>query len=938
MSSFFGNFKRPRAELKLIDKFIQIYEESRKLYKSKNYTKALSGFKIGLEILKDIYDIYPKVVVLYLIIKSKFKLNDYRDFELYIDKLDEYIVDLIKYKKDIFIKYKSKIFLYRLIFDFSLDNIEKSVNIVIQMIKYLKESNLLSLEEKVYFFWIYLKGFIKISGSIKTRKFVYFKEQYDSMLVEEIKDKRKFDEGIIIKQKKISRNFIKDYKSYMNSKMGQNIYENLDKKFYYFKYGVIDNKIMFFLNRNMELYLSTGNKDKLIEKFNNYLLVTKIDLKEKFNMSMNDLIQEQKRRLLGFHTIYSNIVGAFNHIFRSHFTEKEITFKQLSHSKSMEVIYGKKEIKEIEQKLIKHIRQIKPININSKKEKLMKLNSLTYKEINFPYNFKMEISIPQNIMNESQTIIKKPINKKVINNNKFGKFTFPKIKNKTVFNNNFFKKSKNEENKNIIPNIPNFTTKRLKKSVSNSLMDFSQTKISEILIKDRNKRKKELLSEKLIFRNINYFLITQLIEIFQNIFQAQEKNIKNDKNFTDKYLKLFPRKNDLFNCNILNSIKEYNTTSIKGTNSIKGNQDKYFFYEDFLLIKNFYLFGICDGHGKLGEEISTAVSYLFPSFINYILIEDNLNKRKQDINDMIINLFKLEESPKDIKEMFILRYIFDKFKIDYNYFPFISGNIKSLFHLLYESCYYIQKELVQRYHYDIEYSGTTLCSAFLLGKILYISNIGDSRIILGNYNPNLNKWTCKQLSLDHIPTSPNENKRILSNNGKVKKLRNEMGEEIGPYRVFEKDKDSMLPGLSMSRSIGDSMAKKLGVIFEPELLKYELNINDKIIIVGSDGFWIYINNEEAINLAGKYYEDGIKTEEASAKLVEIAKEKWIEENKKNPTLFTFNRFKQNNNDTKKNKKNVFIEPSADFQNYEQQKEKKYRYDDITCMIIYLEIK
>ena len=336
---------------------------------------------------------------------------------------------------------------------------------------------------------------------------------------------------------------------------------------------------------------------------------------------------------------------------------------------------------------------------------------------------------------------------------------------------------------------------------------------------------------------------------------------------------------------MLNSIKEYNTTSIKGTNSIKGNQDKYFFYEDFLLIKNFYLFGICDGHGKLGEEISSAVSFLFPSFINYILIEDNLNKRKQDINDMIINLFKLEESPKDIKEMFILRYIFDKFKIDYNYFPFISGNIKSLFHLLYESCYYIQKELVQRYHYDIEYSGTTLCSAFLLGKILYISNIGDSRIILGNYNPNLNKWTCKQLSLDHIPTSPNENKRILSDNGKVKKLRNEMGEEIGPYRVFEKDKDSILPGLSMSRSIGDSMAKKIGVIFEPELLKYELNINDKIIIVGSDGFWIYINNEEAISLAGKYYEDGIKTEEASAKLVEIAKEKWMEENKKNPALF-----------------------------------------------------
>lgn len=308
--------------------------------------------------------------------------------------------------------------------------------------------------------------------------------------------------------------------------------------------------------------------------------------------------------------------------------------------------------------------------------------------------------------------------------------------------------------------------------------------------------------------NINYFLISKLIEIYENMIKAQEINIKNDKNFLEKYLKIFPRKNDLYNCNIINSIKDYNAYSIKGTNSTNENQDKYFFYEDFLLIKNFYLFGLCDGHGKFGEEIAKAVCFLFPSFINYILIEDSLNKKRQDINEMVINLFKLEESPKEIKDIFILRYIFDKFKINYNNFPILSGNLKLLFHLLYEACYYIQKELVQRYHYEIDYSGTTLCSAFLLGKNLYISNIGDSRVVLGNYNSNINKWSSKQLSFDHIPTSPNENKRIISMNGKVKKITNENGEEIGPFRIFEKENDTFLPGISMSRSIGDSIAKK----------------------------------------------------------------------------------------------------------------------------------
>ena len=935
MSNLFGIFNRPKAEIKVIDKFIQLFNESRQEYKSKNYQKALTGFNIGYEILKDIYDIYPKTLVLYLIIKCKLKLNDYRNFEYYITNLDNYLVHLLKFKRDIFIKYKSKVFLYGMIFNFTLDNVEKSIDIVVQMIKYLKDSTFLSLEEKVYFFWVYLKGIIKISESIKTRKFLFFKEQYDSMLVEEINLKRKFDEGIEVKEKKISRGFVKDYKSYMNAKMGQNLYENLDKKFYYFKYGEKNSKIMLFLNRNMDLYIKSGTKDKLVEKFHNYLLVTKIDLNETFNMSMSQLIQEQKRRILAFNNIFSNIVGSFTHIFKNYFTDKENNTTSLSRSKSVNLLYSKKEIKEIEQNLIKYLRVVKPIEIKPKKEKNMKLKSLTFKEITTPYNFKIEIAIPPNIISEKENINNKPAHQKLLLNKT--NFPFIKINNNKIKKNNFLFRHKNEENKNIIPILKN---KKIKKSRSdlniNQLMNFNKNN-SELLdiYKDKNKRKKVLFSDTIIFRNINFFLISKLIEIYENMLQAQEINVKNDKNFIDKYLKIFPRKNDLFNFNIINSIKDYNAFSIKGTNSTNGNQDKYFFYEDFLLIKNFYLFGICDGHGKFGEEISKAVCFLFPSFINYLLIEDNLNKKKQDINEMVINLFKLEESPKEIKEIFLLRYIFDKFKINYNYFPFLSGNINLLFHLLYESCYYIQKELTQRYHYEIDYSGTTLCSAFLLGKILYISNIGDSRAVLGNYNSNINKWSSKQLSVDHIPTSPNENKRIISNNGKIKKMTNENGEEIGPFRVFEKEKDSLLPGISMSRSIGDLIAKKIGVIYEPEIFKYDLNINDKIIIIGSDGFWKYMNNDETINIIGKYYEDGIKADEASNNIAEVAKNKWIEENKKNPSLFSFNNLMKNN--SKKNKKMSFVQYNIT-QNYEIKKEKKYKYDDITCIVIYLDIK
>ena len=480
--------------------------------------------------------------------------------------------------------------------------------------------------------------------------------------------------------------------------------------------------------------------------------------------------------------------------------------------------------------------------------------------------------------------------------------------------------------------------------MNKSLINLSNKNVSDLLNMNitKIKKKKESYEEIFIYRNINFFLISTLIETYENMYKNQEISIKisNDKSSIEKFSKIFPRRIDLYNLNILNSIKNHNAYSIKGTISKNENQDKYFFYEDFLLIKNFYLFGICDGHGKYGDVIAKTVSFLFPSFITYLLIEDSLNRKRQDINEMIINLFKLEESPKEIREIFLLRYITDKLKINYKLYPFILGDKNMISHLLYESCHYIQKDLTQRYHYNIEYSGTTLCTGFLLGKTLYISNIGDSRIILGNYNSNLNKWNSRQLSFEHIPTSPGEIKRITAMNGKVRRLRNETGEEIGPYRVFDKEKDSISPGISMSRSIGDSVAKELGVIYQPDLFKYDLNKNDKIIVLGSDGFWTYMNNEEVIKSVGEYYLDGVKAEEASINIVEIARNKWIEENIKNPELFNYNKkMKDNDISGKKSKKTSFTEYSSSHNfDFQKEKEKKYYYDDITCMIIYLDIK
>jgi len=69
-----------------------------------------------------------------------------------------------------------------------------------------------------------------------------------------------------------------------------------------------------------------------------------------------------------------------------------------------------------------------------------------------------------------------------------------------------------------------------------------------------------------------------------------------------------------------------------------------------------------------------------------------------------------------------------------------------------------------------------------------------------------------QLSKDHKPNSEEEKARIEKSGGKVEKCI-EKGVRFGPYRVWKNGES--YPGLAMSRSIGDLVASKIGVICTP---------------------------------------------------------------------------------------------------------------------------
>ena len=955
MSDLFGNYKRPRAEKKVIEKFVKKYEKAKSLFKSKNYIESLNEFNSAYELLSDIWDVFPKIVTLYSMMKGYFYTRQYEECKNIIDTLEPMLEYIPKNKFELFIKIKSKIMVYQLILYIIYDELDMAFDAVILLIKYLSNNALFSLEEKTKFYWKYIKGFLKISGMSKGNKFQILKEGFDSMIVEQImlNDDDQSNKNDMPATKKINRNMIEIYKNYMNSKLRGIIYEILDKEFFEIKYHKSNDKVMMFLHKNMEIFIRDNNKDKLMEIFHTFIVLNKMNLKKEYNMTLSQLVFEQKRRIETFDKIFNNLVGSFNNIFKQDFAmalpniTKNIKKKRFTQNSF--------------QYNIKELRNMIKVKINSplrwrKKKSGLKNESKEDNKINtenknnnnirknsFDYSFLNEIKIPPNTEEmDKQILYDNYITRRNLLNNVFNK-RMSTINNYKALSRNII------ENKTITPKYSKNMEIKLPALTIQNDKEINEEEKEKDLLKNIHKKKSKLKinkkskneindsetdttrnKSKHIFklRNINNYFITKILNIFSTFYY--NKHSEHDSQ-PEEYLEhghIHVRRKDLFDFNHQNFIKSYNIISVKGNQL--DNQDNYFFYENYFLIKNLYFFGVLDGHGKNGKEISKYTSILFPSYLFYLLLDDNLSERKLDINKEIIKLIKIQESPLNIKQMFILTYFFNKFSIDFSTIPLLSNNQQKLNHIILESIDYSQNALSSKYDIDISLSGTTLCSALILGNILYLINIGDSRAILGTYNSRINKWKTTQLTVDHKPNHPNENRRIIFYNGRIERHKNEFKDEVGPYRVYGKDSDSNSQGLTMSRSIGDLESKKYGVIYDPEIFKYELKENDKVIVIASDGLWDQLKNEEVMEIIGECLNKDLKAKEASEILVEKVRKKFVDVNCRKNKKFNYENVSSENYFYFRNDNNKEI--NSDKISY-----KNSHIDDITCIVVFLEV-
>ena len=348
---------------------------------------------------------------------------------------------------------------------------------------------------------------------------------------------------------------------------------------------------------------------------------------------------------------------------------------------------------------------------------------------------------------------------------------------------------------------------------------------------------------------------------------------------------------------------------------IKVNQDCYFIIPKLDDCDEVKIFGIFDGHGDNGDKISTEIRDYFQEYFLNLFNKNNLNneiKSEDNCKKLLfnqINNFK-NISPlscKNIKNIYFFRdkiesrtpnknfkpknlsfYFFDSKKNSESKRYFIktkikNEKIKNIYNRLsldnYSSILTSYKKLDEILHKKYisnkfcYLSGSTSLILFLLNykncnKIIS-TNLGDSKIISIS-----EKNQIKELNITHTPNNSEEKNRILKNGGVINRID---FTNIGPLRIWFKNKK--YPGLSITRSFGDFESDDLGVISEPDIKEYDIDVEKiKIIVFGTDGIWKFLTNDKIMDIVLPYYEQN-DANGAAKKISEIAIKLW---NVKNP--------------------------------------------------------
>lgn len=189
-------------------------------------------------------------------------------------------------------------------------------------------------------------------------------------------------------------------------------------------------------------------------------------------------------------------------------------------------------------------------------------------------------------------------------------------------------------------------------------------------------------------------------------------------------------------------------------------------------------------------------------------------------------------------------------------------------------------------HVDAELSGASCLvlrvdgvQKHALERNISVAHLGDCRAVLGRMGvaskAGTASWTAVRLTEDHRPGEAAEAARLVAAGGCIRKATGPPGVDpslLGPPRLWHRQQ-AHVPGLAMSRGLGDTMGKACGLSPQAAAIRRKLSPEDTVLIVGSDGIFDVLSDAEVLQCCRHFAATG-EACKAAAAVVAAARRAW----------------------------------------------------------------
>eukprot|EP00930_Biecheleria_cincta_P086000 TRINITY_DN75373_c0_g1_i1.p1 TRINITY_DN75373_c0_g1~~TRINITY_DN75373_c0_g1_i1.p1 ORF type:complete len:637 (-),score=128.25 TRINITY_DN75373_c0_g1_i1:100-2010(-) len=189
-------------------------------------------------------------------------------------------------------------------------------------------------------------------------------------------------------------------------------------------------------------------------------------------------------------------------------------------------------------------------------------------------------------------------------------------------------------------------------------------------------------------------------------------------------------------------------------------------------------------------------------------------------------------------------------------------------------------------HVDAELSGASCLALRVDGlrkdwleRNISVAHLGDCRAVLGRMRVESNagkaSWTAVRLTDDHRPGEATEAARLVAAGGCIRKATGPPGVDpalLGPPRLWHRQQVHV-PGLAMSRGLGDTMGKACGLSPQATVMRLKLTTEDTVLIAGSDGIFDVLSDAEVLQCC-RHFAASREACKAAAAVVAAARRGW----------------------------------------------------------------